>query len=238
MQINLGSSAAPGQTESFIFSLIASNSNWKKWWNICKLCCFFYCPFLTINILVAQYGVSTNITVQPDFANPNAQNLKDSEIQKMLKDLVDDGNINMIPGSLNYASIHVAEGYTAANANDNYLCSVGMGCSYHSRINVKYNDVSIQLSYSVIPNLVNPSFQCERNCGPFPDNSKNQHIVMLHELAEVATNPHGDGWGTALNPLVEVSDLVGICFVIFNILYFNLLLDELVFCHGRRLYGC
>ena len=136
---------------------------------------------------MTQYGVSSSITVQSDLSNPAATPLTDADIRKILTDNVSTGKIKMISGSLNYASIHTASTWYSKNPNNETLCVSGVGCSYHSNITVSYKAKASTLYYAVIPNIVTPVFECARNCGPFPDYNRNQHIVMLHELAEVVT---------------------------------------------------
>ena len=79
-----------------------------------------------------------------------------------------------------------------------------------------------------------PVFECARNCGPFQDFFQNQHIVMLHELAEVATNPDGGGWASYLNSTAEVSDLVS--FLVILIFIYIAIVHDVVLCHGWKIH--
>ena len=178
-------------------------------------CCYFYSTCLNYYI-VSQYGVSPTITVASDVLAQNAKGLTYNEVQTILKSKVSDGSIKIVSGSLNYASVHLARSFSSTTTNNEALCDLGVGCSYHSSVSVTKSGVTSTLYYAVIPNIREPIFGCARNCGPL-ENNENQHAVMLHELAETVTNPNnGAGW-VASNPAGEVADLVSfhlsrICF--------------------------
>ena len=171
-------------------------------------CCCFCSTYLNFCKVSSQYGVSPTITVASEVAIPTATSLTDADVQTILKNKVSSGAITIDSGSRNYASVHLGRAYSGFTNTGGRLCNTGVGCSYHSSVSVTRNGVTSTLYYAVIPNLINPIFECANNCGPL-DNPGNQHAVMLHELAEAVTNPfNSGGWVASFNSSVEVADLV------------------------------
>ena len=171
-------------------------------------CCCFCSTYLNFCKVSSQYEVSPTITVASEVAIPTATSPSDADVQTILKNKVASGSIKIVSGSRNYASVHLGAGFSGFTNTGGKLCSPGVGCSYHSSVSVTSGGSAYTLYYSVIPNIYAPTYECSINCGPL-SNPGNQHAVMLHELAEVVTNPfNSGGWVASFNSLLEVADLV------------------------------